>query len=525
MIHVLGCIFEQHDMRLVALAAGLCILACATALTMIARARAADAGRPRLLWLVGAGAVAGCGIWATHFVAILAYQSGLPLQFDAGLTILSALIAMTLCGAGFALAAHGTGGVLGGALTGIAISAMHYTGMAALDVPARVVWDERYVAASLLIGVSLSALALHVAMGRSRHRYPAAIGLFSLAIVGMHFTAMSAVTFIPDAGRVVTHHVVDSFALAIVVAAAAAFIVAQGMIVALVDRHLAALAKGEAGRMREHIAELESTQRKLKKASGDLTAALNVAAEANQAKSSFLASMSHELRTPLNAIIGFSDTMMLEVFGPLSDRYKSYAGDIFHSGEHLLSLINDVLDLSRLDAGQGELHEEAFDMGELVDESLRMVVGQAQKAQITLVTGIDAARPWVRADKRRIKQILINLVSNALKFTPAGGQVRVDCRLLADGPLAGSLALAVTDSGIGISAENIPKVLERFGQVDSPQQRKHTGTGLGLPLSRQLAQLHGGELTLESTVDVGTTVTVTLPASRVIARDAATVAA
>jgi signal transduction histidine kinase len=509
MIHVLGCIFQQHDMRLVVLAAGPCILACATALTMIARARAAGAGRTRLLWLAGAGAVAGCGIWATHFVAMLAYQSGLPLQFRAGLTVLSALIAMILCGAGFALAVSRRDGILGGAVVGIAISAMHYAGIAALDVPARLVWDERYVVASLLIGVSLSALALHLATGRHRFGYGAGIGLFALAIVGMHFTAMSAVTFIPDGSHVMARHAMDPFALAIVVAAAAVFIVAQGLIVALVDRHLAALAKGEAARMRDHIAELEVTQGKLKKTSSELVAALNVAAEASQAKSAFLASMSHELRTPLNAIIGFSDTMVMEIFGPLSDRYKSYAGDIRQSGEHLLSLINDVLDLSRLDAGQGELHEEVFDMGELLDESLRMMVGQAQKAQIALVTDLEAHLRVV-ADKRRIKQIVINLVSNALKFTAPGGQVRIACRLLPDR----GLALAVSDNGIGIAPEDIPKVLERFGQVDSPQQRKHTGTGLGLPLSRQLAQLHGGELTLESAVNVGTTVTVTLPASR-----------
>jgi signal transduction histidine kinase len=509
MIHVLGCIFQQHDMRLVVLAVGLCILACATALTMIARARAAGAGRTRLLWLAGAGAVAGCGIWATHFVAMLAYQSGLPLQFQAGLTVLSAAIAMTLCGAGFALAVSPGGGALGGAVAGIAISAMHYAGIAALDVPARAVWDERYVTASLLMGVSLSALAMHVAMGRSRHHYALAVGMLSLAITGMHFTAMSAVTFLPDSRHVVALHAMDPFALAIVVAAAAVFIVAQGLIVALFDRHLAALARGEAARMRHHIAELEVTQGKLKKTSRDLVAALNVAAEASQAKSSFLASMSHELRTPLNAIIGFSDTMVMEIFGPLSDRYKSYAGDIRQSGEHLLSLINDVLDLSRLDAGQGELHEEAFDLGEMVDESLRMMAGEAQKAKITLTADVEPSLPRLNADRRRIKQILINLVSNALKFTPEDGRVAVTCRRTPDG-----LGLAVSDSGIGIAPEDIPKVMERFGQVDSPQQRKHTGTGLGLPLSRQLAQLHGGDLTLESTVNVGTTVTVTLPAGR-----------
>src|SRR5690349_968856 len=156
MIRVLGCIFQQHDLRLVVVAAGLCALACATALSMISRARVAT-GRARLTWLAGAGTVAGCGIWGTHFVAMLAYHAGLPIAFSPGLTILSAIIAMTLCAAGFALALY-VSGVAGGVVTGIAISAMHYTGMAAVELPARAVWDWAYVTASVLIGVSLSGM-------------------------------------------------------------------------------------------------------------------------------------------------------------------------------------------------------------------------------------------------------------------------------------------------------------------------------------------------------------------------------
>src|SRR3954468_432662 len=164
MIRVLGCIFQQHDLRLVVVAAWLCALACATALSMISRARATE-GRARLTWLAGAGAVAGCGIWGTHFVAMLAYHAGLPLGFAPGLTILSAVIAMSLCGAGFVIAVY-VNGALGGVITGIAISAMHYTGMAAVELPAYQVWDLNYVTASVLIGMSLSGLALHFAVRR-----------------------------------------------------------------------------------------------------------------------------------------------------------------------------------------------------------------------------------------------------------------------------------------------------------------------------------------------------------------------
>jgi signal transduction histidine kinase len=519
MVRVLGCIFQQHDLRLVLLAAGLCLLACATALSMISRARAADE-RPRQLWLAGAGAVAGCGIWATHFVAMLAYHTGMPIAFDAGLTVLSAAIAMSLCGFGFALALW-AGGAVGGAVTGAAIITMHYVGMAALQLPARAVWDIEYVAASVLIGVSLSGLALHFALrGKGWRDYALGAGLFALAIVAMHFTAMSAVNFIPESGHTFARMAMDRFALAVAVSAGAAFIVAQGLILAIIDRHLAARAQGEALRMRDHIAELEKTQLALKKTSQDLTGALYVAAEASKAKSSFLASMSHELRTPLNAIIGFSDTMILEVFGPMSERYKSYATDIRSSGEHLLALINDVLDLSRLDAGHADLREEEFDPAELIAESLRMVVGQAAKAQVALTTQIASSLPHLKADKRRIKQILINLISNALKFTPAGGEVKVTAQLV-----PGGLAMVVADSGIGIAPDDIPKVMERFGMVDSSMSRQHTGTGLGLPLSKQLAEAHGGSLVLESTLNVGTTVTVTLPSERLIQPQTASAAA
>jgi hypothetical protein len=513
MLRVLGCVFGQHDLRLVAVAAGLCLLACATALTMIARARAAGRGRARLQWLAGAGAVAGCGIWATHFVAMLAYRSGLPVGFDTGLTILSALIAMTLCGPGFALAVR-VNGALGGVITGSAISAMHYTGMAAVRLPAHAVWDVAYVTASVLIGVCLSGLALHFALRRRGvHDYGIAAGLFVLAIVGAHFTGMTAVHFIPDGSVAAGHLNMDPFALAVVVAASAAFIVSQGMVVAVLDRHLAMRARGEAARMRAHIAELESAQTAMQKTSADLGVALDKAAEASRSKSAFLASMSHELRTPLNAEIGFSDAMRAELFGPLSARYKGYAADIQQSGSHLLALINDVLDLSRLEASQAVLQEEKFDIAELIEEVMRMMGPQAGKAGLNLQADVAPELPVLRADRSRIKQILINLAANAIKFTPEGGQVR-----LAAHRTASALSLIVSDTGIGIAQEDIPRAMERFGQVDSSLARKYEGTGLGLPLSRQLAELHGGQLILGSAPGVGTTVTVTLPRDRLVLR-------
>ena len=519
MIRVLGCIFGQHDLRLVVVAASLCLLACATSLTMIARARAAGKGRARLQWLAGAGAVAGCGIWATHFVAMLAYRTGLAVGFDIGLTILSALIAMALCALGFAVAVR-VSGALGGMVTGGAIAAMHYTGMAAVRLPAHAVWDGSYVTASVLLGVSLSGLGLHFAVRRRGvHDFGIAAGLFMLAILSLHFTGMAAVHYVPDGSIAAVRPGMDPFALAVAVAAGAAFIVSQGMLVAVLDRHLAARARGEAARMRAHIAALETTQTALEKTSADLSVALDAASEASRAKSAFLASMSHELRTPLNAVIGFSDVMHAELFGPLSPRYKAYAADIQQSGSHLLALINDVLDLSRLDAQQARLQEENFDIADLIEEVLRMLRPDAGKAGLTLLAEVAPDLPLLNADRRRIKQILINLAGNAVKFTPDGGQVR-----LAAHRTASALILSVSDTGIGIAQEDIPRAMERFGQVDSSLSRKYEGTGLGLPLARQLAELHGGQLILGSAPGVGTTVTVNLPRERLVPRTRANAA-
>jgi signal transduction histidine kinase len=221
--------------------------------------------------------------------------------------------------------------------------------------------------------------------------------------------------------------------------------------------------------------------------------------------------MSHELRTPLNAIIGFSEVIKTQMFGPLTDRYRNYAADIYNSGNHLLGLINEILDLSKLEAGQVELHEEDVTIAEAVEACMNLVETQAKHAKIALSSSFDRTAPIVRVDDRRLRQILINLLSNAVKFTPEGGQVRVTS-FRKDG----GLAIAVSDTGIGIAPEDIPKAMTPFGQVDSTISRKHQGTGLGLPLAKHLIELHGGTLSVESAVNVGTTVTIFIPAGRIV---------
>jgi signal transduction histidine kinase len=221
--------------------------------------------------------------------------------------------------------------------------------------------------------------------------------------------------------------------------------------------------------------------------------------------------MSHELRTPLNAIMGFSEVIKVEMFGAVSERYRGYILGIFNSGNHLLGLINDILDLSKLEAGQFELHEEEIDLALTVEACLHLVDAQAKKSNIRLSAALGEGTGVIRADDQRMRQILINLLSNAVKFTPDGGRVRVSSSLK-----NGCLAIAVSDTGIGIAAEDIPKVMTSFGQVESKVSRKYEGSGLGLPLAKHLIELHGGSLSIESQVDVGTTVTVMLPSSRIV---------
>jgi len=234
---------------------------------------------------------------------------------------------------------------------------------------------------------------------------------------------------------------------------------------------------------------------------------------ANRTKSDFLANMSHELRTPLNAIIGFSEVIQKAIIGPLSERYRAYGADIFSSGTHLLGLINDILDLSKLEAGQFELHEEDVDIREAIEASMLLVGPQAEKSRVELSKAIDENLAFIRADDRRIRQILINLLSNAVKFTTEGGKIRV----ASFGTNAG-LAIAVSDTGIGMASEEIPKALEEFGQIDSKISRQFAGTGLGLPLAKHLIELHGGTLTIKSQINVGTTVTIVLPHERILGR-------
>ena len=258
-------------------------------------------------------------------------------------------------------------------------------------------------------------------------------------------------------------------------------------------------------RHKRYVTALEEQGMALAQSVKEARQAKMEAIAANKSKSEFLANMSHELRTPLNAVIGFSEVMLSGVFGSLSDRYSEYTGDILKSGKHLLSLINDILDLSKIEAGKVELHKEKIYIEPVFRSCYNLIRERAldKRVKIDLVSDGDVC---FIADEVRIKQVLLNLLSNAVKFTEPGGEINVMAR-----EDNGQIYIVVKDTGIGMDEDGLKKAFTLFGQVDGDLTRTQEGTGLGLPLTKKLIELHGGTLEIESKLGVGTTVTVILP--------------
>ena len=256
----------------------------------------------------------------------------------------------------------------------------------------------------------------------------------------------------------------------------------------------------------------------LRIAKEEAEAARAQAVAASLAKSEFLATMSHELRTPLNAVIGFSQMMMSESLGPIgSPQYQGYAKDIYDSGSHLLEIINDILDLSKAEAGKLELDESWVDMRTAINSACRLIGPRAERAGVGVVEKVGPGLPLLWADERKLKQIFLNLVSNSVKFTPAGGTIEIAARF---DPRTG-VSVVVQDTGIGIAASDLPRVLEPFVQVENSLTRTHQGSGLGLPLAAKMTELHGGKFSIDSTLGKGTRVVLTFPLGRIAPHTAA----
>ena len=271
-----------------------------------------------------------------------------------------------------------------------------------------------------------------------------------------------------------------------------------------------AMARRSQSKLERLVEEVRTNNDRLQEALSDANAAI-------RAKSEFLANVSHELRTPLNAIIGFTEIMDGQMYGPLGhERYGEYTESVLQSGRHLLSIINDLLDMAKVEAGRLKLKERATDIAEVAEQCLSMMRDTIKQQGLDLSVRFPTDGPLLWADARLVKQMLINLLGNAVKFTPEGGAIAIEAGVNAQG----GYTLSVADTGIGIAPEHLATVLEPFGQVESAMNRSHAGTGLGLPLVNAMVELHGGSLSLDSAPGVGTTVTLRFPPERVLDKSA-----
>ena len=265
--------------------------------------------------------------------------------------------------------------------------------------------------------------------------------------------------------------------------------------------------KRQRARMRKAVQELERSEGRASELSRKYSEEKAKAEHAAHTKSAFLANMSHELRTPLNAINGFSEILANELYGPLGDqRYKGYAQDILTSGQHLLDMINDILDMAKIEAGKMTIDPQPIDPVDPVDAAVRMIRRKAEDKEIELLLDTQPNLPEIDADHRAIRQMVLNLVSNAIKFTDAGGRITVTVEQR--GP---DIQISVTDTGIGIPAADLPRLAQPFQQVSGTRDRNYEGTGLGLALTKSFAEMHGGQMSMSSIEGEGTTVTITLP--------------
>ena len=500
------------DIRLVLLSVAISIVGSYTVLDIAAQIMLSE-GQTRRWWLLGSGLALGISTWAMHFTAILSHRMTTPVSYDFRVVLLS--MGVATIGAIFGLWAvtrQMTRGSLwaGGLLVGSSIVAMHYAAMSSLHLAAVQRYELLPVVLSCLMAIAASLIALKLSFRPDRQpmfpqrRLIISALLIGAAISGMHYVGMAGVRFEFAPLATPQAALIDGTKLATTIGIAVLLIFMLALLASFFGRRLSAeLARVEALRQSE-----ERLGQLVERRTQELQQEKLISEAANQAKSAFLANMSHELRTPLTSIIGFSSVMIQEAFGPINDRQREYLQHISSGGYQLLSLINDLLDLARIEADREELVLETVTVKEICETCLSIVREQATRRQLDLFLTMSPDASTCAADKRRLTQILLNLLSNAIKFTDSGSvNLAVD-------QTDTTIQFLVTDTGIGISEAEQSRLFQPFQQLDNGLDRRHEGTGLGLALSQRLAQLHGGEIEMKSAPGQGSCFTLSLPWAR-----------
>jgi signal transduction histidine kinase/ActR/RegA family two-component response regulator len=497
-----------YDSSLVGLSVLVAILAAYSALDLSGRIRAAT-GRARVLWLIGGATAMGFGIWTMHFVGMLASQltraathAALPLLASFVVAVGASAFALSVASrARLGSAQLSTAAVA----MGIAIAGMHFIAMAGMRVASRIQYDPLLVGLSIAIAIGASFVALFIARRLRDEESPRIRGLrtmaaivMGLAIAGMHYTAMAAARF-PAIVRpeVVGAGDLSPIALGFAIAFVGIVVAGLALIAAMLDRLFRS--RLVADRLRAEKEAAEGTIR---------------------LKNEFLANMSHELRTPLNSIIGFANILLKNKSEALGQQEIHYVSRIAANGAHLLKLINGVLDVSKLEAGRMDVELSAVDLDLIVRETIVELEGEAAAREVRVTAELPSHVALLETDRGRFKQILTNLVGNAVKFTR---RADVIVRVHADASTGEATRIDVIDRGIGIPADRLHTIFEAFQQADTTTAREYGGTGLGLTITRALAQLLGWTIDVSSTVGVGSTFSIVMspgPAGRPTERSA-----
>lgn len=505
-------LLATSDPRLIVLSVLIAVIGSYSALDISEQIALAQS-KSRRWWLIGSGLTLGITVWAMHFTAILAHKLPIPVGYDFKIILISLLLTILASGVGFFFVTRQPllqfmPLLASSVCVGVGIIGMHFTAMSSLQLAAKASYDLKLSVLSGVVAIAPTLLALWLTFGRrvesnipeSVRKLGSAV-IMGIAICGMHYIAMSGVSFRTTLLMQSKYSIVDNKLLAVVLSIAALLILTLALLASFFGRRLS-VELAVTAIMRQNEIRLEQL---VKQRTEELEAQRLIAEAANQAKTEFLSNMSHELRTPLTSIIGLSSVLKKQIFGSLNDKQEQYVNIISTCGYQLLDLINDLLDLAKIEAGREELNLETLEIKEICQYCLSLMRQQAINRGVQLELVIEPDLVTCIADNRRIKQILLNLLSNAIKFTDSGSIT------LSVNQGLGYLQFAVIDTGIGISQEGLETLFQAFRQLDSQTNRKYKGTGLGLALTKNLAQLHGGDITVESELGRGSCFTFILP--------------